>query len=260
MDEHPLTKAIAFALSHGAYEVRVERTLAAKLAVAQLRPHLAIVDVDADAGRTIELVDEQPGVRRLPIIALTHRNDLQKSLAILDRGADDILHIPLVPAELMTRVRVLIRRAYGERVQIVPVVQVGDLSIDTLNRRVQVGTLEIHLTSLEQALLYLLAANSGKVVTRDVILEALGGPITRRRPTSWNVTFTGFASRCARTSTSRVTSTPCRARATASSRRPTDVASRRELKAMRDGGRGRSFSRRRRGSILSAHAHARDIR
>ena len=176
MDDHPLTKVVAFALTHGAYEVRLERTLAdATRAVAEMRPHLAIVDVDADAGRTIELVEDRRGVRRLPTIALAHRADLKKNLAILDRGADDILTIPFVPAELITRVRALIRRTYGERVHIVPVIRVGDLSIDILNRRVQIGTSEIHLTSLEQALLYLLAANSGTVVTRDLILDALWG-------------------------------------------------------------------------------------
>ncbi len=177
MDDHPLTKVIAFALNHGAYEVRVEPTLAAaKVAVAEMRPHLAIVDVDADGGRTLELVDDQPGTRRLPIIALTRRDDLQRNLAVLDRGADDILTLPLGPTELITRVRALIRRAYGERVHIVPVIRIGDLSIDILNRRVRIGSAEIHLTSLEQALLYLLAANSGTVVTREVILDALWGP------------------------------------------------------------------------------------
>lgn len=177
MDDHPLTKVIAFAMNHGAYEVRIEPTLAAaKAAVVEMRPHVAIVDLDTDGGRTIELVDDQPGTRRLPIIALTRRDDLQRNLAVLDRGADDILTLPLGPTELITRVRALIRRAYGERVHIVPVIRVGDLSIDILNRRVRIGSAEIHLTSLEQALLYLLAANGGTVVTRQVILDALWGP------------------------------------------------------------------------------------
>ncbi|HUQ17123.1 MAG TPA: winged helix-turn-helix domain-containing protein [Candidatus Saccharimonadales bacterium] len=52
----------------------------------------------------------------------------------------------------------------------------GDLRIDLLNRRVRIGTADVHLTSLEQSLLYLLAANSGVVVTRDLILDALWGP------------------------------------------------------------------------------------
>ena len=177
MDDHPLANVLAFALSHGAYEVRCELTLAAaQLAAAEMRPHLAIVDVDADAGRTIELVGELAGGRALPIIALTRGNDLRRNLAILDRGADDILTVPFVPEELLTRVRALIRRTYGERAPIVPLIRVGDLRIDILNRRVQIGTSEVHLTSLEQALLYLLAANSGTVVTRDVILDSLWGP------------------------------------------------------------------------------------
>lgn len=176
MDDHPLTKVLAFALNHGAYEVSIERTLAAaKRAIAEQRPHLAIVDVDADAGRTIELIVDRPGARRLPIVALTRGHDLKRNLSVLDRGADDILTVPFVPEELITRVRVLIRRTYGERVQIVPTIRVGDLSIDILNRRVRIGSSEVHLTSLEQALLYLLAANSGTVVTRDHILDALWG-------------------------------------------------------------------------------------
>lgn len=176
MDDHPLTQVVAFALNHGAYVVRIERTLAdARRAVGELRPHVAVVDVDADAGRGIELVDERSGAQRLPVIALTRRGELTKDLAVLDRGADDILTVPLRPLELIARVHALIRRVYGERAHIVPVVQVGDLRIDILGRRVQVGTVEIHLTSLEQALLYLLAANSGSVVTRKVILDALWG-------------------------------------------------------------------------------------
>lgn len=176
MDDHPLTKVLAFALNHGAYEVRTVSTLAdAQVVMTTMHPHLAIVDVDGEAGRTAEIIDERTGERRLPIIALTRGHDLAKNLAVLDRGADDILTVPFVPEELITRVRALVRRTYGEQVHFVPVIRVGDLRIDILNRRVRVGTSEVHLTSLEQALLYLLAANSGTVVSRDVILDALWG-------------------------------------------------------------------------------------
>jgi DNA-binding response OmpR family regulator len=177
MDDHPLTRVVVLALRHGAYEVRIERTLAdARVALAEMRPHLAIIDIQADAGRTIELVDDQVESRRLPTLALTRRDDLQENLAVIDRGADDILTIPFVPAELITRVRAAIRRTHGERVHFVPVIHIGDLSIDILNRRVRIGASEIHLTGLEQALLYLLAANSGTIVTRDLILDSLWGP------------------------------------------------------------------------------------
>jgi len=122
------------------------------------------------------LIEEESGARRLPSIALTHRADLRTNLAVPDRGADDFLTVPFVPAELITRVRALIRRTYRELVHIVPVIRVGDLRIDILNRRVQIGATEVHLTSLEQALLYLRAANSSTVVTRDLILDALWVP------------------------------------------------------------------------------------
>ena len=176
MDDHPLTKVVAFALNHGVYIQRIETTFeGARRAILEMRPHLAVIDVAADGGRAIALVDERAGEQRLPVIALTRRGELKLDLAVLDRGADDIIIFPLLPGELIARVHALIRRVYGERSQIVPVIRVGDLAIDILNRRVSIGTAEIHLTSLEQALLYLLAANSGSAVSREVILDALWG-------------------------------------------------------------------------------------
>ena len=56
-----------------------------------------------------------------------------------------------------------------------PVQRLGELEIDILQRLVRAGTSELHLTGLEQSLLYLLAARAGQVVTRDEILDALWG-------------------------------------------------------------------------------------
>jgi DNA-binding response OmpR family regulator len=56
------------------------------------------------------------------------------------------------------------------------VIRLGELEIDILHRTVRAGASELHLTSLEQSLLYLLAANAGRVVTREEILDALWGP------------------------------------------------------------------------------------
>jgi two-component system KDP operon response regulator KdpE len=56
-----------------------------------------------------------------------------------------------------------------------PVIKLGELEIDILNRTVHSGTSELHLTSLEQSLRYLLAANAGRVVTREEILDTLWG-------------------------------------------------------------------------------------
>jgi DNA-binding response OmpR family regulator len=56
-----------------------------------------------------------------------------------------------------------------------PVIRVGELVIDVLHRRVRVDGQDLHLTPLELSLLYLLAANAGRVLTRDEILDDLWG-------------------------------------------------------------------------------------
>ena len=55
------------------------------------------------------------------------------------------------------------------------IIKVGGLEIDLLNRRVRSGTSVLHLTAMEQALLYLLASNPGRTVDRESILDALWG-------------------------------------------------------------------------------------
>ena len=67
------------------------------------------------------------------------------------------------------------RRSYSEAVEFTPVLRVGDLEIDILNRQVRRAGAELHLTPLEQSLLYLLAANAGRLLTRDAILDYLWG-------------------------------------------------------------------------------------
>ena len=67
------------------------------------------------------------------------------------------------------------RRAYRDAVTFTPVIKLGELEINILNRTVHSGTSELQLSSLEQSLLYLLAANAGRVVTREEILDTLWG-------------------------------------------------------------------------------------
>jgi DNA-binding response OmpR family regulator len=68
-----------------------------------------------------------------------------------------------------------VRREYSDAVTFEPVIKIGELEIDVLNRAVRAGSSELHLTSLEQSLLYLLAANAGRGVAREEILDTLWG-------------------------------------------------------------------------------------
>ena len=109
-------------------------------------------------------------------LALTRRGDLRTKLEAFERGVDDIMTLPFSPEELLARVLALVRRSSPSAAGFAPVIRLGELEIDILHRTVRAGTSELHLTALEQSLLYLLAANAGRVVTRDEILDALWGP------------------------------------------------------------------------------------
>jgi DNA-binding response OmpR family regulator len=140
------------------------------------QPHLAIVDMDLDGAQMLARLGAKPvGGMRLPVIGLTRRGDLKTKLAAFEAGVDDILTIPFAPEELLARVIAVLRRSYSDAVTFTPVIKLGELEIDILNRTVRAGTSELHLTSLEQSLLYLLAANAGRVVTREEILDTLWG-------------------------------------------------------------------------------------
>ena len=111
----------------------------------------------------------------MPVVALTRRGDLKAKLAAFEQGVDDLLSVPFSPEELVARVLALLRRTAPAGAALRPVLRLGALEIDILNRRVRAGTSELHLTSLEQSLLYLLAANAGRLLTRDEILDHLWG-------------------------------------------------------------------------------------
>jgi DNA-binding response OmpR family regulator len=115
------------------------------------------------------------GGTRTPVLALTRRGNLKTKLAAFDQGVDDIMSVPFAPEELLARVLVITRRTLGQEIRLNPVLKLGELEIDILQRLVRAGTSELHLTGIEQSLLYLLAARAGQVVTRGEILDTLWG-------------------------------------------------------------------------------------
>jgi two-component system, OmpR family, alkaline phosphatase synthesis response regulator PhoP len=182
-DQPVLADLIKLTLNHGAFFVRSLATLdAAAIQVERGDPHLVLLDMDIE-GIGAEGVMERIGYQghqgsrpsRVPVIALTRRGDLKTKLAAFDRGVDDILTVPFSPEELLARAMAVVRRTYREAVAFAPIVKVGELEIDIYNRRVRTGNAELHLTPLEQNLLYLLAANAGRTLSRDQILDHLWG-------------------------------------------------------------------------------------
>ena len=177
IDQPVLAEVVKLALSHGRFQAEVTPTAGGALAaLAQRPPHLTIADVDLGQGLLLDrLAGPVPRDTRVPTIALTRRGNLKTKLAAFAWGVDDILTVPFSPEELLARVLVVMRRTYGEEVAFTPTIRLGELEIDILNHHVRAGTSELHLTGLEQSLLYLFAANAGRLLTRDEILDALWG-------------------------------------------------------------------------------------
>ena len=102
------------------------------------------------------------------VLILTAKDALVDRVKGLDTGADDYLVKPFAFAELLARVRALVRRKYDAKS---PLIRVADIEIDTSRRIVRRDGEEIVLTSREYAMLELLANRAGQVVTRSDIWE-----------------------------------------------------------------------------------------
>jgi DNA-binding response OmpR family regulator len=181
LDQPVVAELIRLTLDHGAFETRQAVSAAEALVVlGQWRPHLVLLDMELEGvhgARVMQRIGPgAPGGATVAAIALTRRGDLRTKLDAFERGVDDIVTLPFSPEELLARVVALVRRSYPQAAAFRPVIRLGDLEIDILHRTVRAGTSELHLTAMEQSLLYLLAANAGRVLSREEILDTLWGP------------------------------------------------------------------------------------
>lgn len=107
----------------------------------------------------------------MPILMLTARSDVEDRVKGLDLGADDYLAKPFSLAELMARVRAMLRRR-GNRT---PILEVGPVSLDTVKRKVTLNDEEVHLTAKEFSILEFLLHNKGSAVSRFNLAEHVWG-------------------------------------------------------------------------------------
>jgi len=106
--------------------------------------------------------------RTMPVLILTARDNWREKVAGIDAGADDYLTKPFHMEELLARVRALIRRAAG---QASPILQTGDLVLDTRSGRVTLKGQAVTLTSHEFKVLDYLMHRPGVVVSRAELIE-----------------------------------------------------------------------------------------
>jgi two-component system response regulator MprA len=112
------------------------------------------------------------GDNAVPVLMLTARAEVDSRVAGLDAGADDYLPKPFALAELLARLRALLRRAGEEPTH---VLRFADLELDLGTREVRRGVRRIDLTRTEFSLLELFLRNPRQVLTRSIIFERVWG-------------------------------------------------------------------------------------
>jgi DNA-binding response OmpR family regulator len=117
----------------------------------------------AEALRRVRLRDSH-----VPVLTLTARDALEDKVRIFEIGADDYLTKPFAFAELVARVKALLRRGAVSRAN---VLRVADLELDRLAQQVRRAGQRIDLTVKEYALLEYLMSNAGRVLSRTMIIE-----------------------------------------------------------------------------------------
>ncbi|HRX86924.1 MAG TPA: response regulator transcription factor [Phycisphaerae bacterium] len=169
-DYAPLREAVAQALAEAGYAVDASGDGPEGLWYARSGEYDAIVlDIVLPELDGLELLRKlrREGVTT-PVLLLTARDTVRDRVHGLDAGADDYLVKPFALAELLARVRALVRRRYAASD---PVIRVRDLEVNTVARTVTRGGAGIELTAREYALIEFLVHRAGTVVTRSEIHE-----------------------------------------------------------------------------------------
>src|SRR5437868_1384193 len=143
-------------------------------AVAEHRPRLVVLDVGLPDIDGLEVCRRLRRTSTIPVIFLTARDGEVDRVLGLELGADDYVTKPFSPAELVARVKAVLRRADGGAAR-AEIVQVGDVTIDGGRREVRVHGGVVPFTTKEFELLRFLAERPGRALSRQQILDGVWG-------------------------------------------------------------------------------------
>jgi two-component system phosphate regulon response regulator PhoB len=176
-DEEAISTLLDYNLSREDFEPRIAKDGEdALLKVSEFHPDIVILDWMLPKISGLEVcrrLRQDNETRNVPIIMLTARSEEADRIRGLETGADDYLTKPFSTAELMARVRAVLRRIRPALVE--DVVNYGDISVDRTAHRVWRDDKEIHLGPTEFRLLDHLIQHPGRVFSREQLLNAVWG-------------------------------------------------------------------------------------
>jgi two-component system KDP operon response regulator KdpE len=175
-DEQQIRTLLRTTLVRGGYRV-VEASTAREALNAKAidRPDLILLDLGLPDRDGLELVAALRGDPASRLIVISARDQIEQKVAALDLGADDYVTKPFDTEELLARVRASLRQRLASEAE-KQVVEIGDLTIDLLQRSIRRGDEEVHLTPKEWAILSELAKCPGRVLTHSHLLRSAWGP------------------------------------------------------------------------------------
>jgi two-component system OmpR family response regulator len=172
-DEASITDFIALGLRHEGFDVRTAGDGRAALRVIDdFKPHIVVLDLMMPRMDGWELCRALSNDGSRGIIILSARDETSDRIQGLELGADDYLVKPFEFAELLARIRAVLRRRSPELTR---VLTVDDLRIDTARREVMLNGRPIDLSTREFDLLLFLAAHADEVLPRQRILDEVWG-------------------------------------------------------------------------------------
>jgi two-component system KDP operon response regulator KdpE len=175
-DEIEIMRALQRSLTAHGFEVFTASTGEdALIAITNHRPDLMLLDLGLPGISGLEVCKRVREQSSLPIIVLSVKDAERDKVRALDLGADDYVPKPFGMDEVLARIRVALRHTAQVSSGTEPSFLVGPLKVDFAQRQVLVNGKEVKLTPTEYDLLKVLIKNSGKILTRQMLLSQVWG-------------------------------------------------------------------------------------